>query len=365
MKTNYPSFLGVLAAIIMVASFVLPTFVAEPSAVSADPGIMKWDTVNTPNARPLANDIMNHHAAGANTGMGSELLDMAIGNDGLTLAWIIKAWSDRAVHGMIGAAVNIVYLGLADNYSQQFGWSNNSGISASTAKQLNFNRNSTFLLNPARKLFAVRIAPDDPKYIAVTSDNGSGVYNFAAGGPAWCGPKEIWVSVDSGQNWELAYSGTGLEPTSAANLAAGETIKAFDVSIDYGGKRDIAFGTVGGTNGGRWAVGTTSGFGSWVAQLNPNGVLALNPLTGILPTNSALSYQDIKFSPTYNGDSSICLLYSNVAIGGGEPFTNATYFNIALRDLATANNSTLSFVYGNQGIEVVNPNLGPVAGAGA
>ncbi|MCX6005864.1 MAG: hypothetical protein NTZ34_01215, partial [Chloroflexi bacterium] len=92
MKTRFPSILGVFAAILMVASFVIPVNIAAPSAVSADPGIMKWDTVSTPNAMAGKTDILNDHALGANTGQGSEILDMVLGNDGVTNYVIDRSW---------------------------------------------------------------------------------------------------------------------------------------------------------------------------------------------------------------------------------------------------------------------------------
>jgi len=61
MKTRFPSILGVFAAILMVASFVVPMNIAAPAAVSADPGIMKWDTVSTPGSIEGKGDIINLH----------------------------------------------------------------------------------------------------------------------------------------------------------------------------------------------------------------------------------------------------------------------------------------------------------------
>ena len=92
MKTRFPSILGVFAAILMVASFVIPINIAAPSAVSADPGIMKWDTISTPNQMIGKNDLLNAHGLGANTGQGSEILSMAVGNDGMTVAAVVRTW---------------------------------------------------------------------------------------------------------------------------------------------------------------------------------------------------------------------------------------------------------------------------------
>ena len=93
MKTRFPSILGVFAAILMVASFVVPMNIAAPSPVSADPGIMKWDTVITPGSFPAKNDIFNPYwPEGGDSPRGGEILDMAIGNDGITYAWIVKTF---------------------------------------------------------------------------------------------------------------------------------------------------------------------------------------------------------------------------------------------------------------------------------
>ena len=98
MKTRFPSILGVFAAILMVASFVVPMNIAAPSPVSADPGIMKWDTVSTPGAVDGKNDIMNLHPQDpspplgwSNDGWGSEIIDQAVANDGMTIYTVARA----------------------------------------------------------------------------------------------------------------------------------------------------------------------------------------------------------------------------------------------------------------------------------
>ena len=84
-------------------------------------------------------------------------------------------------------------------------------------------------------VFQVAIAPDNPNIFVVTSENETGD----------SGPKRIWYDDTGGlTGWTQMYNGAGLE--------ADETIRCLDISADYGGSRDVAFGTVGGTNGGRW-----------------------------------------------------------------------------------------------------------------
>jgi len=365
MKTRFPSILGVFAAILMVASFVVPMNVAAPSPVSADPGIMKWDTVSTPGSAVGKNDIVNNHGGGtatavnfgtgANTGMGSEILDMAAGNDGMTVAYIVRNYTGLDITNGPGAAA--VYGAAFGNYRNLFYISNTFGIADTATRMQALSRDPLYAPNTsatftplaaalgltaaqtalipvlARDLFQVAIAPDDAKIIIVTASNE--LIDVLAG--AAPGPKTIWITTDGGQNWDLAYNGTG--------LAANETIRCIDISGDYGGKRDIAFGTAG-IAGGRWMVIPSTGFVAWRPQLNANGVAATVAATGI-------DYLALKFSPTYSGDSSVALVYANGVIVGGEPEANSTYFNVAFRDLEQ--NDTLSYAYGATGVEVKNP----------
>ncbi len=127
--------------------------------------------------------------------------------------------------------------------------------------------------------------------------------------------------------------GLGVSSLMAPDLDPAETVRCVDVSIDYGGQRDIAFGTEGPT-GGRWATISSKPFGSIQVQVNP--------------TTSGIDYEALKFSPTYNGDSSVAMVYADA---------NATYYNVALRDVNQ--NTTLSYVFGSTGVEVKNPASAP------
>jgi hypothetical protein len=156
----------------------------------------------------------------------------------------------------------------------------------------------------------VAAAPDDPNcYAIVTSSSTVDA------------PVEVWVTNNSGAKFEVA----NLSPL----LGPAESIRSISISQLYADKRDIAVATTTGAGGGRILAISSKNFGSWQTQLNP--------LPGI-------DYFDIEFSPTYNGDSSLAMVYANAT---------ATYFNIGFRDIN--NNSTLSFAYSSPGIEVKNP----------
>ncbi len=254
---KYPSKFGALVIIVLVANLVVSANMA--TKVEANPGICKWDYLITPLVVPTRNDIVGC----------SELHDMAVGNDGKT----IVVMANR-------------------NNNTRFYYSNKSGIS--------FSESEWNALDPAgAQVYSVAIAPDDPKFYAVITD----VEGAISGGP-----REVWVTEDSGSGWE----------STNLNLPPGETIRCIDISIDYGGKRDIAVGTVTGAGTGDIYVCKSTGFTGWIKQ-NFNAA-PLGPLG---------DFYAVKFSPTYAGDASLAVVFtdSTTAVGG------ATWYNISQRDI--------------------------------
>jgi hypothetical protein len=161
----------------------------------------------------------------------------------------------------------------------------------------------------------------------------------------------IWITSDAGATWDLAF-----DAANYINWGANETIRCIDISADYGGRRDLAFGTVDGAAGGRWVVRSSSGFNNWTPQQNADASPA-DLAAGIwLATTRGIAYQDIKFSPTYNGDSAIAIVFSVDGLPAGPtvPFGFATYFNVAMRDLQQ--NLTLNWAYGGNAVEVRGEN---------
>jgi len=345
MLKKYPSFLGVFAALILVASFVIPMNLVTPASVSADPGIMKWDYVNTPGLRPLSADILNEHGFGANTGQGSEILDMAPAGDGMTIWWIVRDWFYSRTDG---ALLGQPWLNLSDNYANMLYYTSTSGIGISASKHLPLLRKMNTVQNPGMaaglmyvscQLYQVAVAPDDPKFVVVTSDNGSAV-NDALGRNS--GPRLIWVTTDAGVTWDLAFDGFN-------QLGPNEYIRDIDISMDYGGKRDVGFVTVS-PSGGRWVVRPSAGFATWAVQPHINGAVA-PAFTGADPV-TPFGYEAIKFSPTYNGDASVALVAAINPAAIPVSYFDGTYFNVAARDLNV--NSTTGWAY-TPSIEVRNP----------
>ena len=131
---------------------------ASPAAVSADPGIMRWDTVITPGSIMNKWDIVNLHGLGANTGQGSEIIDMAAGNDGKTVAAIVRMWVPE-----ITGSIALLPAGVYKNIVLM---SFDGGI---TFSDLMSGLNSP-ILSTAPNFFQVAIAVDDPKVIVLTSE---------------------------------------------------------------------------------------------------------------------------------------------------------------------------------------------------
>ncbi|MGD0355435.1 MAG: hypothetical protein ABSB31_08345 [Dehalococcoidia bacterium] len=331
MKTRFTRIPGALAAILLIAAFVIPAGVATSSVVSADPGIMRWDTVMTPEAFPLKNDVDNVHFPGTaslDIPMGSEILSMAVGNDGQTIAWIVRdfEYAQPIYAPMYG---NVLY------------WSNTAGIAATPTRELGLMRATGFILGIGAingvngvpsNCYQVVIAPDNPACMAVSADGTTGG-EFGTGFSG--GPKRIYYTSDAGNTWDLAYDGSTPASWVPGDITLGPTefIRNMDISVDYGGKRDIAFVTTTGAGQGHWFVRSSSGFNNWQVQTGmPAG-------TG---GSTFFDYYAIKFSPTYNGDSSVALVAAD--------FTG-TYYNVAQRDLNQ--NTTVGWAFNNS-INVMN-----------
>ncbi|MBM3118128.1 MAG: hypothetical protein FJ006_01000 [Chloroflexi bacterium] len=308
MKTKYPSIFGLLVALMLVASFVVPTNFMSPKPVEADPGICKWDVLPTPFYRPLVYDVYP----------GLEIQDMAVAGDGATIYAAV-----RMVLSATGASLTLQATGCTltagNSYTNLF-VTTTGGIFWTASKSMS-------LLNAVKaylgacpddgdtNIYHVAVAPDNPKYIAVTSDDPD---------TPGAGPQAVWVSPDGGSTWDYA-SGLGLGGTTA-------TIRAIDISMDYGGKRDIAVGTTTCTPGGDLRVVQSTGFGGWKAQ---------NTTTSL---GAAVDIFAVKFSPTYASDASIAVVYADAS---------NTYYNIGLRDIDK--NTTDTWAFTRTEVEVTTP----------
>jgi hypothetical protein len=183
---------GVLAALLLVASFIIPTSLASPSPVQA--AVCKWSSVDMPGSSIARGDIA----------LGPEIYKIAVGNDGMTVLALVYIDDPALPPGPI--LLNSSFMGLM--------WGNTAFQNLAAAMAA---------AGAVPILFDVAIAPDNPAFWAVVTDgSGAGVQ-----------PEEMWITQNSGGKWTR---------TKLYEMTAGRTrtVGALDISVDYGGSRDIA-----------------------------------------------------------------------------------------------------------------------------
>ena len=96
----------------------------------------------------------------------------------------------------------------------------------------------------------------------------------------------------------------------------GARVGAIDISVDYGGARDIAVGIRRGNGAGAMDIYVlqTGGIGGWQADNSPPGVVMADVFA-------------LKFSQSYPADGGLAVVFADNATG--------TMYNIALRDIDT------------------------------
>ena len=287
-------------AAVVIASMLAPVGVLSPQPARADAGIMRWETVNTPNSDNTSKyDVLNPYFPPTDNFTGSEIRDLAVGNDGKTLIAAVTV-DNRTINpsnfkGPLGVLFNTT----------------NNGISWSLSAYRSLSGSTGW--NAAYHVYNVVMAPDDSKIWAVSVGDNS------------TGPVQLWVTQDGGASWNNS---------NAPMPVYLEAISTLDISQDYGNGRDFMFATRSGTGTGRLFIMKGSGFGSWAQQPAPE----LN-----------IDYFACKFSPTYPGDDSVVMVYAD---------DNQTSYNIGLRDIS--GNSILSYIFPDSGIEVsTSDNLSP------
>lgn len=151
------------------------------------------------------------------------------------------------------------------------------------------------------------VASDNPSLVAaVTSSAGL--------------PRAVYVSTNGGDTWQNS------------GLMAAADIGTLDISPNYG-TCDILAGTRNGAGGGRLYVAKLPGGGGWSEQGLSGDVLAA------------------RFSPSYNGDSSLIAVTADAA---------GTFLNLGIRD--TAANTTTWSTWSPQEITVSGGGTSPKAG---
>ncbi len=288
MKSKYSSIAGIFAVLVLVASFLVPAKLANPEPVEADPGLMEWTIVDTPDSEPaLTKSLFTPW------NLGSEVIKLLVGNNGNTMYALVRA---RRTPGATSAQAYIYLYKSIDG-----------GRSWSSAKYNNLMASAGDGTPPAPRMIVwdITIAPDDPNIIAAAISDAT---NAPATGAVPMA-QEVWISSDGGDNWD----NTQWPPTGVSQGT--DIISTMDISMDYGNGRDVLVGTRDGTGGGtnNISVMEMPGYGGWnVQDVTLGSPVSINPFTGDVIV--------AKFSPTYVGDSTIALVYSQPQ-GGAKPGT--------------------------------------------
>ena len=280
MKTKYPSMFGVLAALLLVASFIIPTNLASPSPVQA--GVCKWDQTEMPGSILARYDVGWFGP--------SDVQKIVGGSDGATMLAAVN-------FDFFGAGVSWPYL----MYSPLMGilWD------PTPYQNLTFQWNADGGVG-APFVYDVAIAPDNPKFwLVVVQDPDGGAV----------APDEIYITENAGGKWTRTR----------LNVQTGAAaIGAVDISVDYGGQRDVAAGVRLGSATGPFQIWVlqTAGFAGWQLQGSLGGVLPPSVTTGDIYA--------LKFSPTYPADGALAVVFTTNDIEGAP---GGTYYNVGLRDI--------------------------------
>jgi len=160
-------------------------------------------------------------------------------------------------------------------------------------------------------VWPVAVAPDDPQFVVAVTD-----WHSPPLGPS--GPRQIYASIDGGDNWQnAAIPPTGLPGPGNNGIGNDEYISCIDISKQYNNTlRDIAIGTR-----------TTTGLGQ---VLNHQYGTIGTPWQsqGIAPA----AITSLKFSPGYPSDVTLVAISCNAAstvLNFGERYTtlNSTSWN--------------------------------------
>jgi len=307
MKVKYSSIVGIIAMLVLIASFVVPAKLAIPEPVSAQQPPMEWLPVDTPDIRPgLLKEVFTPGPAAGAGGLaaagpelGTELIKLLVGNDGTTM-YVQYARGDST---NVTATSRVRLLKSVDG-----------GVSWSTAAYTNLNAAAGMGVANNTIVWDIAVAPDNPNVVSAA------VSTVTAGGALPAVLQRVFLTTNGGVSW----NNTNWPPVAAGLAAATDYISCMDISMDYGSARDILVGVRDGTGAAtaQLLVMQVPGFGGWNAQdATSVPVASINPLRGDVIT--------AKFSPTYIGDSSIVVVYTT---DGGGALAAGTWLATGVHD---------------------------------
>jgi hypothetical protein len=273
------SLIGLISVCLLIASFLLPGKLISPAVVSADPGQMEWTWVQTPDSLANVIDSVYSPVDPANPQLGeqgSEIIKFKVGSDGQTVYALVRVgyYHDSDVG-------NIIIMK-----------SMNGGQTWQTNIQT-YLESSYGIPNMPVSVYDLAIAPDNPDMIMVAIAPKPFLAFFS-----WV--EQVWISTDGGGSWANT-NWPGVGPT--APTPAVDIISAMDISQYTGNARYLLVGTRNGFGLGTNNIQTMKApsYGNWIVQD------AHNPFNGDVIT--------AKFSPNFNGDSTIAVVYTEQETG--------------------------------------------------
>jgi len=243
MKAKLSSIVGLLAVVVLVVSFMVPAKMATPAAVEADPGLMEWTIVDTPDS-----EAVFVKALYTPMGLGAEIIKQAVGSDGNTIYALVRA---RVTSRNVA---NGIELRVSTNGGRSWTGTKHSAL----ARAMNIAPASDVVV------WDIAVAPDDPKIAIVAAAN-----RTVANGIT----QSVWITTDGGSNWD----NTQWPPVAVPVIVPGtDLISTLDVSMDFGTAREILVGTRDGKGAGTNNLCTMKmpGYGGWNVQDTSN------PFTG-------------------------------------------------------------------------------------
>jgi len=257
-------------------------------------GVFEWSVVDTPDSVPSQiKELLNP------CNLGAGITKIAVSND-FSPIWAIVRRGDRNGLDKGGAQLSLYMTPDIGQTWTDIPYRNLASAQSGT-------ENGTLVWDMA-------IAPDNPKIIVVACSNIE-LRQIK---------QEIWLSTDQGSHWENTLWTPPGDSTS-------QLISAMAISIDYGNRKILA-GTRDGTgkNTGSLFMTKLTGFGGWNVQDTSGNPPSNNPIAGDILA--------AKFSPNFDKDHTIIVLYTNgtagqegtwLAIGTHDTSKNITHFQQA------------------------------------
>ena len=285
MKTRYSCIFGIMAMLMLVSSFVIPGKLVNPTPVSADPGLMEWTIVDTMDSTPGTGSVYSPVPPLGMYEYGSEFIKLVVGNNNNTMWAIVRI-------GYSGSGATCAKD--SDNGNIVALRSTNGGQTWSATPFGNLKTAMALTAPQITTAWDVAIAPDNPNLVALAVSRKPTLttYSYAL---------EVWISEDGGTTWQ----NTQWPPAGATGFTASINyfISDMQISMDYGGARDLMIGTRGTpTSTKNVQIMKIPSYGGWRCQ----------DLAGSTSTEQwAGDVLALRFSPTYVGDATLAVVTAN------------------------------------------------------